>query len=151
MGSRLSGWLATTFFERQIRLNVAGFCVAEKRPMRENARTCLTREGIVPARFFSPEIRASWKRCFDTGLDPFGDPTQIQISVSQLNRRREKSDLVRRFAKMEMENLHRQIAGSNFIIILGIATASFSTVLWTDPWPPTTPAERSPVSCGRKK
>jgi len=85
--------------------------------MRENARTCLTREGIVPARFFSPEIRASWKRCFDTGLDPFGDPTQIQISVSQLNRRREKSDLVRRFAKMEMENLHRQIAGSNFIII----------------------------------
>ncbi len=85
--------------------------------MKEDARTCLAREGIVPARFFNSEIRASWKRCFDTGLDPFGDPTPVQISAAQLNRRREKSDLVRRLAKMEMENLHRQIAGSNFIII----------------------------------
>lgn len=85
--------------------------------MKEDARTHLTREGIVPAEFFNPEIRASWKRCFDTGLDPFGDPTPIQISATQLNRRREESDLVRRLAKMEMENLHRQIAGSNFIII----------------------------------
>jgi len=85
--------------------------------MEEGARTCLVREGIVPARFFSPEIRSSWKRCFDTGLDPFGDPTPIQISAAQLNRRREENDLVRRLAKMEMENLHRQIAGSNFMII----------------------------------
>lgn len=85
--------------------------------MRENARTCLSRGGVVPARFFSPEIRASWKRCFDIGLDPFGVPTPTQISVSQLNKRREESDFVRRLAKMEMENLHRQIAGSNFIII----------------------------------
>jgi len=85
--------------------------------MGESARTCLAREGIVPARFFSPEIRASWKRCFDSGLDPFGDPTTVQVAVAQLNRRREESYLVRRLAKMEMENLHRQIAGSNFIII----------------------------------
>lgn len=85
--------------------------------MREDARICLTREGIVPAKFFSPEIRASWKRCFDAGLDPFSNPTLIQISANQLTRRREENDLVRRLAKMEMENLHRQIAGSNFIII----------------------------------
>jgi len=92
-------------------------CLVEKKPMTEDARICLARKGIVPARFFSPEIRASWKRCFDTGLDPFGDPAPIQISAAQLNKRREESDLVRRLAKMEMENLHRQIAGSNFIII----------------------------------
>ncbi|MCF8128935.1 MAG: sigma 54-interacting transcriptional regulator, partial [Deltaproteobacteria bacterium] len=85
--------------------------------MMENARTCLARKGIVPARFFSPEIRASWKRCFDIGLDPFGDPNLIQISAAQLNGRREQSDLVRRLARMEMENLHQQIAGSNFMII----------------------------------
>jgi sigma-54 dependent transcriptional regulator, acetoin dehydrogenase operon transcriptional activator AcoR len=85
--------------------------------MTEDARTWLAGKGIVPAKFFNPEIRASWKRCFDTGLDPFGDPTPIQISAAQLNKRREESDLVRRLARMEMENLHRQIAGSNFIII----------------------------------
>ncbi len=85
--------------------------------MRENARTLLTREGIVPAKFSNPEIRASWQRCFDTGLDPFGYPDQNQISDSALNKRREDNGLVRRLAKLEMENLHRQIAGSKFIII----------------------------------
>ena len=85
--------------------------------MREDARTLLTREGIVPAKFFSPEIRASWERCFDCGLDPFGYPEQNQISDSALNKRREGNGLVRRLAKLEMDNLHRQIAGSKFIII----------------------------------
>jgi transcriptional regulator of acetoin/glycerol metabolism len=77
----------------------------------------LTREGIVPAKFFSPEIRASWERCFDCGLDPFGHPEQNQISDGALNKRRQDNGLVRRLAKLEMDNLHRQIAGSKFIII----------------------------------
>jgi len=85
--------------------------------MREDARTLLTREGIVPTQAFNPEIRASWQRCFDCGLDPFGYPEQIQISDADLSKRREENDLVHRLAKMEMENLHRQIAGSKFIII----------------------------------
>jgi transcriptional regulator of acetoin/glycerol metabolism len=85
--------------------------------MREDARTLLTRKGIVPAEFFSPEIQASWQRCFDQGLDPLGYPEQIQISDADLNKRREDNGLVRRLAKIEMENLHRQIAGSKFIII----------------------------------
>jgi len=85
--------------------------------MMEDARSLLTREGIVPAGIFNPEIRASWKRCFDYGLDPFGGPEQIQIDDADLIRRREENGLVRRLAKMEMENLHRQIAGSRFMII----------------------------------
>ena len=85
--------------------------------MSRNARTLLTRQGIVPANFFNTEIRASWHRCFNTGLDPFGFPQQNQVSNADLIRRQEKNSLVRRLAKMEMENLHRQIAGSKFIII----------------------------------
>lgn len=85
--------------------------------MMEDPRTILSRNGSVPARFYSSEIRSSWQRCFDTGLDPFGSPEQIQISAAKLNKRREKNDLMRRLAKLEMESLHRQIAGSNFIII----------------------------------
>ncbi len=85
--------------------------------MSEYARSTLARDGTVPARFSSSEIRSSWQRCFDTGLDPFGYPAQIQISAADLKNRREEKGLVRRQAKLEMENLHRQIAGSNFIII----------------------------------
>ena len=85
--------------------------------MRENARSFLAHEGTVPTRFSSSEIRSSWQRCFDIGLDPFGHPEQIQISATALKNRREEKGLVRRQAKLEMKNLHRQIAGSNFIII----------------------------------
>jgi sigma-54 dependent transcriptional regulator, acetoin dehydrogenase operon transcriptional activator AcoR len=85
--------------------------------MSGDVRTLLTQAGIVPARSFSPEIRASWQRCFDNGLDPFGYPDQIQINDADLKKRREENGLVRRLAKMEMENLHRQIAGSKFMII----------------------------------
>ena len=70
--------------------------------MRENARSLLTREGIVPAKFFNPEIRAFWQRCFDTDLDPFGYPDQNQISDSALSKRREDNGLVRRLAKLEI-------------------------------------------------
>ncbi len=83
----------------------------------EDARSLLVRNGAVPSRFFTPEIRASWKRCFDIGLDPFGEPKSTRISTAELSKLRDENDLVRRLAKIEMGNLHRQIAGSNFIIL----------------------------------
>ncbi|MBU0651873.1 MAG: sigma-54-dependent Fis family transcriptional regulator [Proteobacteria bacterium] len=85
--------------------------------MMQNARSLLVRDGAVPSRFFTPEIRASWKRCFDIGLDPFGESKPAHISTAELSKLRDENDLVRRLAKIEMGNLHRQIAGSNFIII----------------------------------
>jgi transcriptional regulator of acetoin/glycerol metabolism len=85
--------------------------------MMEDARDLLVREGAVPSRFFTPEIRASWKRCFDIGLDPFSEPEPVNIYAAELSKLRDENGLVRRLAKIEMGNLHRQIAGSNFIII----------------------------------
>ncbi|MBW1787861.1 MAG: sigma-54-dependent Fis family transcriptional regulator [Deltaproteobacteria bacterium] len=85
--------------------------------MKGNPRALLTRNGLVPREYFNREIRASWKRCFDIGLDPFGTPKLARIGHLELERLREKNDLVRRLAKIEMGNLHRQIAGSNFTII----------------------------------
>jgi transcriptional regulator of acetoin/glycerol metabolism len=85
--------------------------------MAEDTRTLLVRDGIVPAGPFSSEIRSSWQRCYDTGLDPFGSPSHVQVNDADLNKRREDNDVVRRLAKMEMENLHRQIAGSKFVIV----------------------------------
>jgi transcriptional regulator of acetoin/glycerol metabolism len=83
----------------------------------ENVHALSAREGAVPSRFFTPEIRESWKRCFDLGLDPFGEPRPARINSAELGKLRDDNDLARRLAKIEMGNLHRQIAGSNFIII----------------------------------
>jgi len=85
--------------------------------MTPDVRTVLAREGIVPVGHYRPEISSSWKRCFDIGLDPLGSPEQIQIGASELSSRREENDKLRRLATLEMENLHHQIAGSNFIIL----------------------------------
>ena len=89
--------------------------------MTENAHTSICRDGRVPSRFFTEEIRASWKRCYDMGLDPRGEPRQNRISDAALNRLRDKNSVVRHLAKVEMENLHRQIAGSKFVIIFADA------------------------------
>ena len=85
--------------------------------MKENPRALLTRNGSVPREYFNREIRASWERCFDIGLDPFGRPNLARISYLELEKLREENDLVKRLARIEMENLHSQIAGSNFTII----------------------------------
>ncbi len=85
--------------------------------MKGNPRALLTRNGSVPREYFNREIRASWERCFHIGLDPFGRPKPARTSHLELERLKAENDLVKRLAKIEMENLHRQIAGSNFTII----------------------------------
>ncbi len=85
--------------------------------MKENPRALLARNGSVPREYFNGEIRTSWERCFHIGLDPFGSPNPARIGDLELKTLKEKNDLVKRLARIEMENLHRQIAGSNFTII----------------------------------
>ncbi len=85
--------------------------------MKENPRALLTRNGSLSQEYFNREIRASWERCFDIGLDPFGSSRLARIDDLELERLKEENDFVKRLAKIEMENLHRQIAGSNFTII----------------------------------
>ncbi len=85
--------------------------------MTDEARNLLAQKGIVPPNLFNLDIRKSWVRCFESGLDPFDDPTPKLIREKMIQELRGQSQLVRRLALIEMQNLHRQIAGSNFIII----------------------------------
>ena len=85
--------------------------------MEENPRALLARNGSVPREYFNGEIRASWERCFHNGLDPFGRPNLVRIGDLELDKLKAENNLVKRLARIEMENLHRQIAGSNFTII----------------------------------
>ena len=89
--------------------------------MTDPPHSLICREGRVPSHVFTAEIRDSWERCHGMGLDPFGEPRQTRISDRELDQLRDKNALVRHLAKVEMENLHQQIAGSRFIIILSDA------------------------------
>lgn len=77
----------------------------------------LIEKGALPPHLFSPEIRTSWQRCYKLGLDPYEAPKLNTIHPDKLAGLRERNQLIRRLALVEMRNLHQQIAGSNFIIV----------------------------------
>ena len=79
------------------------------------ARILLEGRGVVAANLLSPEISASWQRCLDAGLDP-AKPLPPERDDAALRAERERHEQVLRLAVAEMQGLHRQIAGSNFMI-----------------------------------
>ena len=87
------------------------------RRVKENPRACLMDRGSIPSTLFNQDIRASWERCFENGLDPYGEPVLARVTETELHSLRNENHLVRRLADIEMKNLQRQIAGSEFVII----------------------------------
>ena len=80
------------------------------------ARTVLEQRGLAPPELLSAEIAESWMRCLAAGHDP-GKPPSIEVAGErELRELRQKHDLVRRLALVEMHNLYHQIAGTNFMI-----------------------------------
>jgi transcriptional regulator of acetoin/glycerol metabolism len=67
------------------------------------------------------EIGDSWARCIAAGLDLSHPPRMRVVGDTQLRRRREQSELMRRLALPELETLFHQIAGSNFLLALADA------------------------------
>ena len=70
----------------------------------------------------TPEIRQSWERCLEAGLDPHRPPTPVYADAATVREARERHELTRRLAVAEMHNLYHQISGSNFMIALGDPT-----------------------------
>lgn len=64
----------------------------------------------------APEIARSWNRCLAGGLDPTRRPDEIVLPFAEIVVRREGHALLRRLALAQMQLLHEQIAGSNFMI-----------------------------------
>ncbi len=83
----------------------------------ERARVLRERGNALPPEGLpSDEIVDSWVRCLDAGL---ASGAALQIPVvedAQLRERRERSEVVRRLARAELETLSQQIAGSNFLL-----------------------------------
>jgi sigma-54 dependent transcriptional regulator, acetoin dehydrogenase operon transcriptional activator AcoR len=80
------------------------------------ARLALERRDIVPAGLLSSDIYESWNRCVLSGLDPRTPPSDQVESTARLREARDRHGLARRLATAEMNALHHQIAGTNFII-----------------------------------
>lgn len=87
----------------------------------DRARSALEGGGRFPVGSLPSVVADSWQRCRDLGLDPRATPRSSVIPFSQVNQRRESNAALRRLALAEMQLLHSQIAGSNFMICLGDA------------------------------
>ncbi|MDB5524522.1 MAG: sigma-54-dependent Fis family transcriptional regulator [Rhizobium sp.] len=87
----------------------------------DRARNALEKGDRFPVGALQPMVAESWQRCRDSELDPRGTPRHSVIAFSDVKHRREANAAMRLLALAEMQLLHSQIAGSNFMIALGDA------------------------------
>jgi transcriptional regulator of acetoin/glycerol metabolism len=87
----------------------------------DRARHALEKGDRFPVGALPPLVADSWQRCRDAGLDPRGTPRQSIVPFAEVRRRREDNVAMRGLALAEMQLLHSQISGSNFMIALGDA------------------------------
>ena len=87
----------------------------------DRARNALEKGDRFPVGALQPVVAESWQRCRDIELDPRGTPLNSVVAFSDVRRRREANAAMRLLALAEMQLLHSQIAGSNFMIALGDA------------------------------
>ena len=80
------------------------------------AHACLEARGIPPAELLAPDVYDSWVRSLAHGLDMRRPPLIEMASAATLKREQERHSLVRGLALAEMQTLHQQISGSNFLI-----------------------------------
>ena len=80
------------------------------------AHGILRKSGTVPSNLLAADIYESWQRCVALGLDSTRPPPIDMASPSELRSEQEQRVLLRGLALAEMQTLHDQIAGSNFLI-----------------------------------
>ena len=82
----------------------------------DRARLALERGQRIPEAALPPAIVESWRRCLELGLDPNASPSEIVTPFAEVTRKRNALRTLRGLALAEMQALHSQIAGSNFMI-----------------------------------
>src|SRR5258708_12527092 len=82
----------------------------------ENAWMTLEQRGAPPAELLSADIYDSWMRCISFGLDTLRPPTPELVGPGSLGQGRQRGALVGGRGLAEVDTLHQQIAGSNFMI-----------------------------------
>ena len=80
------------------------------------AHAILRERGKVPINLLAVDIYDSWLRCVALGLDATRPPPIDMASPGALRFEQEQHVLLRGLALAEMQTLHQQIAGTNFLI-----------------------------------
>lgn len=83
------------------------------------ARHMLESQGRFPGGALPSDISESWLRCLSHGLDPLARPRKIMLDSGELRQAQARHVELIRLARPELEQLFDQIAGTNFIIVLG--------------------------------
>jgi transcriptional regulator of acetoin/glycerol metabolism len=79
------------------------------------------------------EIRDSWQRCLDLGLDPVQPPRQTRLTDQELQALIERDSYLVHLARAEFRKLQKQIPGDNFIIGFANREAVLMDVISSDP------------------
>jgi transcriptional regulator of acetoin/glycerol metabolism len=83
------------------------------------ARRLLERQGRLVEGLLNGQLSASWQRCLAAGMDPRSVPEKRMVDPSDLRVRLDRCDQLAQLARVEMESLYQQIAGSDFLIAFG--------------------------------
>ncbi len=76
------------------------------------------RSGIIEPGTVGPDLEASWRRCRAAGVDPLADRSTVTLGSAAFAALAERKHDLIRAAKPFMENLHRLVAGSSFVVLL---------------------------------
>lgn len=77
------------------------------------ARTALEAKGRFPAGAVPDHVADSWHRCLQYGLDPTGEPLDVDIGIQALRETRQQHEKLLTVVRPELELLSTQIAGTN--------------------------------------
>jgi transcriptional regulator of acetoin/glycerol metabolism len=88
----------------------------------DRARFALERGHRIPEATLPSPIAESWLRCLDFGLNPNAASSDVVTPFAEVARKRADLGALRSLALAEMQALHAQIAGSNFMIAFADAT-----------------------------
>lgn len=83
------------------------------------ARRILERHGELSTHLLEPPVSESWRRCLAAGMDPRRIPRLAVLEHPELRRHGDECAVVAGLARIEMEALYHQIAGSNYLIAFG--------------------------------
>lgn len=79
------------------------------------------------------EIRDSWQRCLDAGLNPTQPPRQMRLTSQELHALVEQDSYLVYLARAEFRKLQKQIPGENFVLAFANREAVLMDVISSNP------------------
>ncbi|MFN4158084.1 MAG: sigma-54-dependent Fis family transcriptional regulator [Gemmobacter sp.] len=93
------------------------------------ARARLENRRVVEGTFLSDPVALSWQRCVDAQMDPLDQPDNLVVDAGKMGRLLRQHSVLRALARPELEQLFRQVTGSNYMLALGTPDGIITDIL----------------------